>query len=41
MSKDALYQLFGEFFTFDIVFTPNNSPPGREGFELFTLMTAR
>jgi SAM-dependent methyltransferase len=41
MSKDALYLLFGEFFTFDIVFEPNNSAPGRKGYELFTLMTAR
>jgi SAM-dependent methyltransferase len=41
ISKDALYLLFGEFFTFDIVFEPTNSAPGRQKQELFTLMTSR
>jgi methyl halide transferase len=39
--KDALWSLFGDYFTFDIVFQPNNSAKGREGHELFTLMTAK
>ena len=41
VARDALFSMFGEFFSFDIVFVPTNSVPARKGTELFTLMTRR
>jgi len=42
IAKDELFRLFEPFFTLDpVVFTPTNSAPGRQGKELFTLMTRR
>ncbi|MBI4532544.1 MAG: methyltransferase domain-containing protein [Candidatus Melainabacteria bacterium] len=41
IAKDALFSLFGQFFSFDIVHTPTDSAPGRQGHELFTLMTKK
>lgn len=41
VSKDELFSLFGEFFNFDITFTPTKSAVGRQGKELFCLMTRK
>jgi SAM-dependent methyltransferase len=41
IAKDALFSLFGQFFTFEMVHTPADSAPGWENTELFTLMTRR
>lgn len=39
--KEDLFGLFSNQFDFDLVHTPNDSVPARQGRELFTLMTAK
>jgi methyl halide transferase len=41
LSRDELFRLFSDYFTFDLTFTPTNSPPGRQDKELFCVMTRR
>jgi SAM-dependent methyltransferase len=41
VSRDELFKFFGEFFTFDITFTPSTFAAGRQGKELFCLMTRK
>lgn len=41
VSRDELFELFSDYFTFDIMFTPANSPAGRQGRELFCLLTRK
>ena len=41
IARDSLFNMFSDFFTFDMVHAPADSAPGFENAELFTLMTRR
>jgi SAM-dependent methyltransferase len=41
LSRDELFQLFSDHFTFELTFTPSNSPAGRQDKELFCVMRRR